>query len=63
MPFDQTSLIPVSQGAETLSPFDAYDEAVQGAVAEVTGGRSPVVAMEAWLDWATAQPTPMRLMH
>jgi polyhydroxyalkanoate synthase subunit PhaC len=53
MPFDQTSLTLARQEAETLTPFAAYDEAVQGAVAEITGGRSPVVAMEAWLDWAS----------
>ncbi|MFL5256832.1 MAG: PHA/PHB synthase family protein [Rhodopila sp.] len=53
MPFDQTSLAPVTQGAETLTPFAAYDQAVHGAVAEMTGGRSPVAVMEAWLDWAS----------
>jgi polyhydroxyalkanoate synthase len=53
MPFDQMSLSPASQGAETLTVFAAYDQAVHGAVAEMTGGRSPVTAMEAWLDWAS----------
>jgi polyhydroxyalkanoate synthase len=53
MPFDQTSLAPVTQRAETLSPFAAYDQVVHGAVAEMTGGRSPVAIMEAWLDWAS----------
>src|SRR4051794_9147739 len=53
MPFDQMSLAPVNQGKEALSPFAAYDQAVHGAIAEMTGGRSPVAIMEAWLDWAS----------
>ncbi len=53
MPFDHASLPLGTKAPERLSPFAAYDQAVHGAVAEMTGGRSPILAMEAWLDWIT----------
>jgi polyhydroxyalkanoate synthase subunit PhaC len=51
MPFDQSSLPADSKGPAALSPFDACDQLVHGAVAKMTNGSSPMLATEAWLDW------------
>ncbi len=51
MPFDQTALPSYHQQRVASSSFAAVDRFVQGGVATLTGGRSPVAAVEAWANW------------
>jgi polyhydroxyalkanoate synthase len=53
MPFDSSPAPEIGHAPAALSPFAACDQLVHGAVARFTGGRSPILATEAWLDWIT----------
>jgi polyhydroxyalkanoate synthase len=51
MPFDQTTLSVNDQEPVAPGTFAATDQFVQGEIAKLTGGRSPLMAMEAWANW------------
>ena len=53
MPFDSSPVPEAARAPAALTPFAACDLLAQGAVARMTGGRSPILATEAWLDWIT----------
>jgi polyhydroxyalkanoate synthase len=51
MPFDQTTLSVNDQEPVAAGAFAATDQLVQGEIAKLTGGRSPLMALEAWANW------------
>jgi polyhydroxyalkanoate synthase len=51
MPFDQAALPADHHESVALTAFEVADRFVQGQMARLTGGRSPVAAMEAWVNW------------
>jgi polyhydroxyalkanoate synthase subunit PhaC len=51
MPFDQTMLPVNDQEPVALGTCAATDQFVHGEIAKLTGGRSPLAAMEAWTNW------------
>ena len=51
MPFDQTTLSVNDQEPVARDAFAATDQFVQGEIAKLTGGHSPLMALEAWANW------------